>query len=98
MKGMTFKVSEDARSRYRGLLVEYKSIMEKTFQSADPDWEAIGFVAHKLKGSAAMYGYPELTEMADRLGYGAKLGVRDDVLKAMTEVCTRIDVILDQTG
>jgi HPt (histidine-containing phosphotransfer) domain-containing protein len=49
--------------------------LEDTIKSSD--WNALRACAHKLKGSAGMYGFMELSKLAAELELGAKEGAMD---------------------
>jgi HPt (histidine-containing phosphotransfer) domain-containing protein len=46
------------------------------------DWKVVEALAHKLRGSAGLYGYPELSALADTLEQQAK----QEVFEASTTI------------
>lgn len=55
------------------------------------DSEAILEVAHKIKGNAALYGLPELGEVAKRLMESVAGGDWATVARSATEMADRVD-------
>ena len=62
----------------------------------DGDLECLGVLAHQLKGSAGSYGFPRLTEQADRLESCVRSGVDPDRLEQevtdFVKLCERVRV------
>lgn len=50
------------------------------------DLSSIQDLAHKMKGTGSAYGFPEITEIGDRMETAAKAGNR-------TEICTWISAL-----
>ena len=61
---------------------------------SEGDLESLGVLAHQLKGSAGSYGFPQLTEQADRLESCVRAGVDPDRLeqevRAFVDLCRRV--------
>jgi PAS domain S-box-containing protein len=50
------------------------------------DWASAGFVAHTLKGTAGSFGYPHISELADKLNKAIKADQKDAMVGAWTQL------------
>lgn len=62
-----FVPSEKTRQEYLKILQGYYAIISSLFQKADLNLDALIDVVHKIKGSAKLYGYPELSRLGKAL-------------------------------
>ena len=84
------QLMQQFRLRLPELLAELQQL------AAASNWQALGFAAHSLKGSAGSMGYPELTELAGQLEQAAQHAIAAkiaNILQQMQLVLTRAELV-----
>ncbi len=78
--------------KFRAKLPEHVNEMRRAF--AAQDWQEIKVCAHRLRGAARMYGYPELSKIAGRLEDALLAGSTeavDALMRTFLQVCADIE-------
>ncbi|WP_141734133.1 Hpt domain-containing response regulator [Oligoflexus tunisiensis] len=67
---------------YRPIILDFVNTFQQRLESMQNlidamDWEQLAGIMHQMKGAAATYGYPQVSEVASRLEISAKEARRD---------------------
>ncbi len=67
------KASSEFKQLVQSFVDNLPQVIEQLHSAVDEaDWQSLGAIAHRVKGSAGSFGYPRLTEFAATLEYSAK--------------------------
>lgn len=62
------------------------------------DWRAAGFVAHTLKGTAGSFGFPHISELADKLNKAIKANEEASMIAAWAQLKETVESDLAKAG
>lgn len=94
---MTFVPRQALRARYLSTfprkIAEIEDALALAARRGEPGLDALRMAAHRLAGSGASYGWPEITEAARRLERAVDAGAYDE---AATGLCSVLRAIHEQ--
>lgn len=80
---MTDDLFESLRQKYRERAVLHAATLEQALASGDRIM--VTTVAHKLHGSGASFGFPQVTDLARPLEAAVEEGAADEALRSLAE-------------